>query len=278
VPRQSKTPRPRGFTLVELLVVVGVIALLIGLLLPALGSARRAAHLAVSMSNMRQITTAAVNYSHHNDDDWPVIPVMQPLPGQSGPVLFNSWNWGGKTSDEYWKTHGSINYIPSSKRVLNSWVYPDLELRDRVNVLGVVKRRMELDVFRCPSDVGTYQRGFWKEDPARDLTISSYDDVGTSYHLNVKWWYASERPGESLTQRWNRTEPMFRRGGLGGPSMFVWCYDQIMDVVTHHDSITREGDHGGLNRAKAAYMDGHVSYLQAQPGKEVTNTYWLLLE
>ncbi len=266
----------RAFTLVELLVVIAIIALLIGVLVPALGRARGAARLALSMSNMRQLTIAAVNYSQQNKDDWPVIPLHDPKVVGPNVVEFNSWNWGGKTSDDYWLSHGPINYIPIAKRVLNRWVYPDLDLVDVGK--GKNKKRMELEIFRCPSDAGTYQRGFWAEDPVRDTSISSYDDVGTSYHLNVKWWYASERSTESPSEHWARTKPMFRRGGLGGPSKFVWCYDQIMDVVTHHENITKEGDHGGVNKAKAAYMDGHVVYLTAQPGKEVTNDYWLLLE
>lgn len=47
---------PRGFTLVELLVAIAVIALLMGLLLPTLGGAREAARLTVCASNVRQST------------------------------------------------------------------------------------------------------------------------------------------------------------------------------------------------------------------------------
>lgn len=53
----------RGFTLVELLVVIAVVALLVGVLLPALGTARSAAQTAACMSNLRQLVLAQAAYS-----------------------------------------------------------------------------------------------------------------------------------------------------------------------------------------------------------------------
>jgi prepilin-type N-terminal cleavage/methylation domain-containing protein/prepilin-type processing-associated H-X9-DG protein len=67
------SPR-RGFTLVELLVVIGIIALLISILIPALNKARKAANTVECASNLRQIVQAMFIYVSQNNNYIPGSP------------------------------------------------------------------------------------------------------------------------------------------------------------------------------------------------------------
>jgi prepilin-type N-terminal cleavage/methylation domain-containing protein/prepilin-type processing-associated H-X9-DG protein len=122
----------RGFTLIELLVVISIIALLVGILLPALGAARKSARRTKCLSQENQISVALYNHMVDNDGM---------LPRAVWQIAEISWDDGLVGYDSRSLTQAQRNTVGVEKTegAANIYLCPSDEVERNVTLPGITQ-------------------------------------------------------------------------------------------------------------------------------------------
>jgi prepilin-type N-terminal cleavage/methylation domain-containing protein/prepilin-type processing-associated H-X9-DG protein len=255
----------RAFTIIELLVVVAVIAVLISLLLPALGKARDAGRAAVCLSNLHQIGVAFNLY----DGDFGVFPWLEAWDEDD-----YTWRYSWAGVHWYGTDNGGQPIEPpddvplghlSAHRPLNPYLA-------RSTLDEAVNR-----VVACPADDGMRApgAGAWgfEEDPWGDIQTPNDEDhsvfgiFGNSYRANQQMYdhgYYEFGPGYGL------------KDVLVSHALFVLAGDAGSMTVAQdgvYSDVKMQGWWHGERRGQFAFADGSAGMRRCVGRPLTTNGY-----
>jgi prepilin-type N-terminal cleavage/methylation domain-containing protein/prepilin-type processing-associated H-X9-DG protein len=229
---EGHMPRRKGFTLVELLVVIGIIALLIAMLMPALGMARESAHRTQCASNLRTLAIGVMLYSDVNHNAFPGIGTDPEQPTDW--IYFAPWD--GTPYDTF----------------ANGKIYPYIKNES---------------VYRCPSDewqthlsvggMSDYVRGPYKY----SYIINPFSDSMARYACCIISAQARYNSVKHASEK-----ILFLEGNPATMIDACWvpppCTGSFLnDVGDRHD---RKTDQPGTGRANVVFLDGHVEFATPQ--------------
>ncbi len=208
MPMKTRETRRDAFTLIELLVVISIIALLVGILLPALGAARKSAQSAVCLGHQRSTGQGMAVYASNNDD----------------------WLAGPATSGRFINAVGNIRETSSGPTQNMDWVSPTLG--DSLGLPTDPAKRIESilsNELKCPSNNEIYDKVFvgFGSLP-NDLPYASYSAVlGFQFHNSTEVGAGGQFAGNLTSQaRGTIDSPRGyapRLDRVGPPSNKIWA-------------------------------------------------------
>ena len=248
----STSFRRQAFTLVELLVVVGIIAVLVALLLPSLQRAREHAQKVKCSSNLRSITQATLMYAQQNKGYIPVryrSVVVQPT--------------GGPAQIKPTSTFGpGAGFVAGSPGWPNSANGPALLVKSGLQGNGAAYLENN-DVFFCPTDI--YRAPFRNRVTGWGPTDQRLDPNLASNQSSMSYWW------------WSYPEKYWPSSGVESSAPLAWqndrvsvknapqkmyISDQYVPVGPADASITDIYKHFHKEGMNVGYLDGHVNFVR----------------
>lgn len=213
----------RGFSLIELLVVVAIIAVLAAILMPAMATVRSAAMRLACANNMRQVGVAALAYAGEHDSglapSW--LSSQHVPPAWHAPVNSYYMYWGGPLLGQY-----VSGYEDASGEQLN-W--------------------LPTSIFKCPLDRRTMDNRGWETSIGMS-TIMCPPEMGTTTYLGRLTqldWRVLAMDGDNA-----RLEIHWWTGYPYDPPGLVLMGQTNRNWVPWHDG----------RGANVLFLDGHVAY------------------
>lgn len=299
----------KGFTLIELIVVISIIALLIALLLPALARAKELANTMACASNERQITLATIMWSHEHEG-------FAPGSALAGALEDNLPNTPG-IGQYLWGTHQGVvagtPQSPNNPRGVQAWFWGPLFIDRGQSVLVTRGYLSTPTVFICPSSnawapglmsaqLPFIPNQFGYVDYRFNLSIvgdatsaifgpgnsdipSMYDSTNF-YPYNNGWGPIPNNPSvpyecPRIDVAASPGETMLVEDGVSALDFCssVWPLPTTLNIPDTSDKFGQFGNavHDNFKDMNVAFLDGHAEMVQIAPDETLypdPDAYW----
>jgi prepilin-type N-terminal cleavage/methylation domain-containing protein/prepilin-type processing-associated H-X9-DG protein len=241
----KRTSKKAGFTLVELLVVIGIIALLISILLPSLNKARETANRVKCAANLKQIGNGLMLYSNENRGMFP----RTYAPATAGAITIDVSNAGQAAQDPFVNASGVPAYnIPAAMFLL------------------IRQEDLTPAVFVCPS--GTAEADSMNTLPATSRSNFTAGDTtaGTSaMNKNVSYSFLNVYPTNTAIATGYKTfitsfSSDFAVAADIAPSYANW--ENIVTGVARSTIMLGNSKNHDQDGQNVLYADGHADFQQ----------------
>ena len=219
-PRFDFRDRTQGFTLIELLVVIAIIAILAGMLLPALSKAKVKGQAAICTSNMKQLQLSWLIYPDDNNG-----------------VLVQNYNGNANAPER--------------------WVRGDMtDDRDATNIVLIQtgylwKYNPALGIYKCPGDRST-QQGGRRLPRVRSVSMdSAFSNPGALGYLNKVYYKLADLGDPAPSMHWVFT--IEHANSIVGGTLAVNCQRRGASAVIQDYPASNHND-----AEPYSFADGHA--------------------
>lgn len=161
----------RAFTLVELLVVIGIIALLIAILLPALNKARESANTLKCQANIRSIIQLMQLHANAHKGYMPLVGQIEAV---NGVYSTAAQSIDPRMLRYEFYNDGGVNYALGMPGSVAKYMGVDLDTSSALKVQAALDSGIFNKLFVCPSDKDLSTRGYTIGPPASLTSFMSY--------------------------------------------------------------------------------------------------------